>query len=259
MEGSDEEFLLADDDDLLAAVFAVVCAEPTEQATAPSLRQGSNKRRIKRLARDIASGHAALVRDYLGDSPVYSEKLFERRHCVPIAVFNRICGELSSQEHFFQQHSDAVGLMGASTEQKVAAALHMLSEGDSADAQDQYYRISESLASSCMKKFCKSVVEIFGREFLRSPSREDTEKILAFNANRGLPGLFGSLDCFHWDWSACLNAWKGYYQGKGKKPTVILGKYWVLRRNLVRASQSFVLLSTPLPTSPHGACDLSVE
>jgi hypothetical protein len=40
--------------------------------------------------------------------------------------------------------------------------------------------------------------------------------------HHGVRGLLGSLDCMHWSWKNCPYAWKGQFQGKEKRPTVVL-------------------------------------
>ncbi|KAG2878503.1 hypothetical protein PC116_g24996 [Phytophthora cactorum] len=82
--------------------------------------------------------------------------------------------------------------MGASPEQKVTAALRMLGNGTSADGQDEYCRVSESTVMKSFSAFCKSIVDIYGKEYLRSPTADDVAKILRFNERRGMPGLLNS-------------------------------------------------------------------
>ncbi|ETP33363.1 hypothetical protein F442_18106 [Phytophthora nicotianae P10297] len=112
--------------------------------------------------------------------------------------------------------------MGASPEQKMTAALRMLGSGISADGQDEYCRIAESTVMKSFHAFCKTVVEIYGKVYLRAPTADDVRKILRFNESRGMPGLLGSLDCTHWRWKNCPTAWHGHYRGKEGAPTVVL-------------------------------------
>ena len=42
------------------------------------------------------------------------------------------------------------------------------------------------------------------------------------NRVHGVPGMAGSLDCLHVHWHMCPSAHRGQFQGKEKKPTIIL-------------------------------------
>ena len=67
-----------------------------------------------------------------------------------------------------------------------------------------------------------TVIEVFGKEFLRPPRSEEIEHILSINLARGFPGMIGSIDCMHWEWSNCPTSWQGMYRGHKCKPTLIL-------------------------------------
>ena len=114
--------------------------------------------------------------------------------------------------------------MSFSTIQKCTAALRYLAYGVANDASEDYLKMSERTARECVEFFCGCVIEIFGKEYLRKPTRSDIEKLYAAHeARHGLPGMIGSLDCTHWKWKKCPNAWKGQYtRGDIGDPSLIL-------------------------------------
>ena len=63
---------------------------------------------------------------------------------------------------------------------------------------------------------------MFGPEYLREPTAEDTTRLLAMNARRGFPGVHGSIDWMHWEWKNCPSSWQGQYKGYVRACTVIL-------------------------------------
>jgi hypothetical protein len=58
--------------------------------------------------------------------------------------------------------------------------------------------------------------------YLRQPTRGDLERQVTINSRRGFPGMFGSLDCMHWDWEKCSATWQGQFQDKDKNRSIIL-------------------------------------
>ena len=103
--------------------------------------------------------------------------------------------------------------MGKSPYQKTTAAIRMLAYGASGDSLDEYCRVSETVALESMKRFARSVVRVFGEEYLRSPTAEDLRKIMKEMGKRGLPGCIGSIDCQHWVRKNCPTAYHGQYIG----------------------------------------------
>ena len=112
--------------------------------------------------------------------------------------------------------------MGLSTYQKVTSALQQLAYGVSADAIDEYLKIGESTALQSLREFCSAIINIYGEEFLRPPSKDELETITKEYEMRGFPGCKGSIDGIHWAWDKCPTAWQGNYQGKEKSPSLVL-------------------------------------
>ncbi|XP_017248253.1 uncharacterized protein LOC108219350 [Daucus carota subsp. sativus] len=98
---------------------------------------------------------------------------------------HRVIDRNREEGHVRLQRTDAVGIRGMSSLQKVTAALRMLAYGTTADAVDDYVRIAE-------------------------------------NEQRGFPGMLASIDCMHWKWKNCPTGWQGMYTGHVHEPTIIL-------------------------------------
>ncbi len=87
---------------------------------------------------------------------------------------------------------------------------------------DDKYRMGASTGMEAMKRYCAAVVAIYSNVALRYPTKEDIDRLLDEGNDAGFPGCIGSIDCMHWNWKNCPSSWKGMFQGKSGKPTVIL-------------------------------------
>ena len=106
------------------------------------------------------------------------------------------------------------GKKGASESQKVTAALRFLAYGTSPDALDEYVRMLEVTIAKYLRKFALGVVELYGEKYLRSPTAEDIKYYCEKNGERGFPGMFGSIDCVHFQWDMCPSAFHGQHHNK---------------------------------------------
>jgi len=95
------------------------------------------------------------------------------------------------------QKREANGSLGLSCLQKMCAAYMMISYGVPADFMDQYFRIGESTVIESLRRLVRAIIEVFGDEYLRSPTEQDTARLLASGGRRGFPGMLGCLDCMH--------------------------------------------------------------
>ncbi|XP_023901087.1 uncharacterized protein LOC112012950 [Quercus suber] len=182
----------------------------------------SQRKRRRYIERDRLAGHKRLYLDYFADTPVYPPNLFRRRFRMSRSLFLRIQSAVETYEPYFIQKRDNAQRLGLSSLQKITAALRMLAYGVAADFMDEYVRIGESTAIESMKKFVKAVVDIFSKEYLRSPNNEGIARLLVNGERRGFPGMLGSIDCMHWKWKNCPTAWKGQYSGHIREPTIVL-------------------------------------
>ncbi|XP_074356322.1 uncharacterized protein LOC141696028 [Apium graveolens] len=135
-----------------------------------------------------------LYHDYYSDTPTYTETQFRRRFRMRRSLFLRIEEAVVTHDYYFTQRTDVVGVRGLSSLQKMTAALRMLAYGTTSDVVDDYVRIGESTIIESLRRFVKSIVEIFGAEYLRRPNEQDVSRLLAENEQRGFPGMLGSLN-----------------------------------------------------------------
>ena len=171
--------------------------------------------------RGRVEGHERLYRDYFATPCVY-ESFFRRRFRMSRHLFLRIVNEVEQYDPYFIQRTDAVGVLGLSSLQKITAAYRILAYGTPADSVDEYIRIGESTAIKSLRRFVKAVITMFDDHYLRSPNNIDIARLLQTGEQRGFPGMLGSIDCMHWKWKNCPTAWQGMYTGHCHEPTIIL-------------------------------------
>ncbi|XP_047965618.1 uncharacterized protein LOC125210083 [Salvia hispanica] len=80
--------------------------------------------------------------------------------------------------------------------------------------------------STVRKRYCERQREIGAErlinDYFRRPTEQDLARLLYVADQRGFPGMIRSIDCMHWEWKNCPNAWAGQYTGRSSKPTIIL-------------------------------------
>jgi len=174
--------------------------------------------------RDFRSGLRAILRDYFGlngSPPVYDEADFERRFRVPRSVFLRIYHAVKNRP-FFAQRINATDIPQAHPLQKVVAAFRVIVYGEAPDRTDEYVRLSASTIAMSVRELLRFIVVEFGPAYMRPRTPAELKRILERNAQRGLSGCTGSLDCSHWEWANCPKAFAGMYQNRHRERFVVM-------------------------------------
>ncbi|XP_057791312.1 glutathione S-transferase T2-like [Salvia miltiorrhiza] len=128
----------------------------------------------------------------------------------------------TANDEFFQQRRDATSRVGLSSLQKCTGAMWVLAYGTSSDVVDEYLRMSSSSTRDALVHFVEGVISCFGGTYLKRPNEQDLARLLYVGEQRGFPGMIGSIDCMHWEWKKCPNAWADQYTGRSGNPTIIL-------------------------------------
>jgi len=186
--------------------------------------RGSTPGRAANRPRNFELGLHSILRDYFGVDglpPVYGPREFERCFRGPMPVFLRIYHAIKDLP-FWVQSVNATGRPQAHPLQKLVAAFRVLGYGESCDCADDYVRLSSSPISRAVALFTEFIVDEFSPRFLRPPTTAEIGNILARNAERGFPGCLGSLDCSHWQWSACPKGRAGNYQGRDGQRSIMI-------------------------------------
>jgi hypothetical protein len=137
-------------------------------------------------------------------------------------MFIDISHAVAKRNSYFQRTSNAAGLPGFATIQKVTATIRILGYGGPVDRLDEYILMGESTTLETVNKFTRTLVVEYRQIYLREPNAQDIARLLHIAEERGFPGMLGSIDCMHWEWEKCPTALHGQYRGHHKKPTIIL-------------------------------------
>ncbi|XP_020247966.1 uncharacterized protein LOC109825526 [Asparagus officinalis] len=209
------------DDEMIETFFLMGAAVVKEEEQEKCSTSVQHKRRIV-LHRNRLEGHNRLFQDYFADALTYPLYYFRQRFRMRRLLFLRIHDAVVEHDKYFVQKRNGAGQLGLSSLQKITAAMRMLAYGASADSVDDYVRIGKSTSLESVKRFVRSIINIFGEEYLRAPTNEDVARLLEEGSQRGFPGMLGSIDCMHLTWKNYPTAWQGMYTGHFHEPTIIL-------------------------------------
>lgn len=182
----------------------------------------------RKFARRGWNHHRAAIcveADYLGPTPLFNDRQFERVFRVTKAVVADLLTVAAESSDFFREGADATGKPSISLEVKVLMGLKLFAYGVSPSAFQDYFQMGESTARLCLKELAKVVShsETLKEKYFRPMNRSDARRAVALHEeNHGISGMIGSIDCMHVPWQNCPLAWHGQYKGKEGKPTIVL-------------------------------------
>jgi Plant transposon protein len=209
----------------ILAAASVICFKLIMRRRARTRRGHGGSRFGKLPNRDIGREQAAarLDQDYFARSggarePSFNHLEFERRFRMPRDVYETIRAGVMEYDTCFVQKPDVTGLNGASTDQKIVAALRQMSLGVGGDAVVEYVKLSESTCNEALHRFAAATVAAFKPDYLRLPNMDELREIEDQYRSLGFPGCIGCVDVASWEWDCCPVSWHGQHKGKDKKP-----------------------------------------
>jgi hypothetical protein len=164
--------------------------------------------------------------DYWGLQAKVSNYHFERMFRITRGYTERIIQVcLRFKPSYFACRESAFGKQGIPTYMKVLAALKTVAFGVGAVCFTDYFQISETTIHYSVLWMFESMahdeelLSVYLPKLTRHHARIISKK---HKEVFDVEGLLGAIDCMHLWWKNCPMAFKGQYQGKEKKATLVL-------------------------------------
>ncbi|KAJ0732908.1 putative harbinger transposase-derived protein [Helianthus annuus] len=188
------------------------------------LEASSSRPKKKMVDRLRIHANEVLMNDYFVENPIYNAETFRDRFRLPKDLFLKIVGDIEATEEWFQECYNGRGKRSFTHIQKCTSVIRQLATGNPPDQFDEYLAMSDKTSRECLQFFCNALIKLYGKEFLRKPTRHDISHIYAAHEARWhFPGMLVSIDCTHIEWRNCPRELRGaYVRGDVKRPTIIL-------------------------------------
>ncbi|XP_020197592.1 uncharacterized protein [Aegilops tauschii subsp. strangulata] len=174
------------------------------------------------IPRDRIASARFLFTDYFATVPTFHETFFRRRYRMSRNLFLQVVEGVEKADYDFKLRKDCCGKLSFSPMQKCTVALRMLAYGKAADAIDAEILMGETTVLKTKVQFAHTAVKVFIPEYLREPTVEHIEKLMAIGEARRFPDTLGSVDCMHLQRKNSPIGLRGQYQGHVQEATVIL-------------------------------------
>ncbi|XP_026398424.1 uncharacterized protein LOC113294233 [Papaver somniferum] len=154
------------------------------------------------ITRDRVWHDAKMMNDYITPGTGYTSRQFKQRLGMREGLFEKFLGKLLEVDPEWHQCPDGTDTMGHSPHMKLVVVMKCLCKSTAVDSVNDYTRMGATTIYMYLKIFfhtiCMTFGETFGERYLREPTPGDFHRLLAKNAERGFPGMLGSVDCIQW-------------------------------------------------------------
>nr|GEV76829.1 RNA-directed DNA polymerase, eukaryota, reverse transcriptase zinc-binding domain protein [Tanacetum cinerariifolium] len=87
------------------------------------------------------------------------------------------------------------------------------------NALDEYVQMGAITSRKSLQMFCKTIMELYGEDFLRKLTYTDMEKLYAHHDEKhGFLGMFGNIDCTDLPWANCPVAYRAQFSRGDHRP-----------------------------------------
>ena len=214
--------VLSSDESLMEEFFASSDTDDNDVLHTQSRSHGGSKNGRMNKNRPFEEHYKQLVDQYFSATARYSEEDFVRRFRMKKCVFEQVFNDVQNADEYFTLKANCANKVGIHPLVKVSACLCILGYSAAFDQMDEIFGIGESTMSKCFHRFCELIPRIYNN-YLQLPNEQQLKEMMDKNAERGFPGMIGSIDCTVIKWRNCPMAHKAAYCGpKTKVPTIQL-------------------------------------
>lgn len=181
-----------DDDEEFEVIALLVSTSQISGFGAESSNDCESERGLRKRNKqhDFKAALERFDRIYFSSESLYSNNDFERRFCMPKAVFITVEKAVIGKEEFLDGKEDATGTPGASSKAKLIAVLRILAYSMSFNQVNELCELSEKPKSTwkTFMSFLDICLEVIESSYLRKPNEEDLKRIMSIMASYGSPG-----------------------------------------------------------------------
>jgi len=218
---------------VVAAITKVVYEEFYEQQNikrrhVSSDGNNSNRKKRRPTRHDHARAWMCIQADYLGPSPIFTDKQFEEVFRLTKSAIEKLINACCRHEpKYFLPGKDAVGKPGIRVECKVLGILKCIAFGCSGVAFRDYHQMARNTFSESLKAFFRAILadSRLRETYLRVPTAADCRRIAELHLKQhGVAGMLYSLDCMHALWKNCPIGQQCHFKNakKNKMSSVVI-------------------------------------